>query len=50
MTTLDPAVQKLLAMMQQARRPPFESLSPEAARRAYAASWDVMQLPGGEVN
>ena len=49
MTTLDPAVQKLLAMMQQARRPPFESLSPEAARRAYAASWDVMQLPGGEV-
>lgn len=49
MSTLDPAAQKLLALMHQAGRPAFETLSPASARRAYAASWEATQSPGGDV-
>lgn len=49
MSTLDPAAHKLLALMRQAARPPFETLNPILARRAYAASWEVTQSPGGDV-
>lgn len=46
---LDPAAQRLLALASQAGYPPFEALNPTQARKAYAASWHVMQTPGGEV-
>jgi len=46
---LDPAAQRLLELSAKAGYPPFESLRPEQARKAYAASWSVMQTPGGEV-
>jgi len=49
MLALDPAAQKLLMLMRKAGRPPFETLSPGEARRAYAASWEATQSPGGEV-
>jgi acetyl esterase len=47
--TLDPDAARLLELARQAGYPPFEALSPASARRAYAASWDVMQTPGGDV-
>jgi acetyl esterase len=47
--TLDPDTARLLELARQAGYPPFEALSPASARRAYAASWDAMQTPGGEV-
>ena len=46
---LDPDAARLLEMARQAGYPPFEDLSPASARRAYAASWEAMQTPGGEV-
>ncbi len=46
---LDPDAARLLALARKAAYPPFESLTPTAARAAYAASWEVMQSPGGEV-
>ena len=46
---LDPAAQRLLALAAEAGYPPFETLSPAQARKAYAASWSVMQTPGGDV-
>lgn len=46
---LDPDTDRLLKLMRKAGYPPFESLTPVAARAAYAASWDAMQSPGGEV-
>lgn len=46
---LDPDAQQLLQLAAEAGYPPFESLSPVQARKAYAASWSVMQTPGGEV-
>ncbi len=46
---LDPDTARLLALARKAAYPPFENLSPTAARIAYAASWDAMQSPGGEV-
>ena len=49
MLTLDPDAARLLALARKAGYPPFESLTPAAARVAYAASWDAMQSPGGEV-
>ncbi len=49
MAILDPDVRQLLALFREAGRPPFEALSPAAARKAYAASWEIMQAPGGEV-
>ena len=46
---LDPDARRLLDLIRKAARPPFEALSPADARAAYAASWDVMQSPGGDV-
>ena len=47
--TLDPDTARLLALARKAGYPPFETLTPFAARAAYAASWASMQSPGGEV-
>ena len=49
MPTLDPDTARQLALARKAGYPPFETLTPEAARLAYAASWEPMQTPGGEV-
>jgi len=46
---LDPDLEKFLALARQAGRPPFEALTPEQARSAYAASWDVLQPPAADV-
>jgi acetyl esterase len=46
---LDRDAARLLELMQRAGYPPFETLTPAAARAAYAASWDAMQSPGGDV-
>lgn len=46
---MDPDAGKLLELARKAGYPPFQSLSPSAARSAYAASWEVMQSPGAEV-
>ena len=48
-TPLDPDAAALLARAKEAGYPPFEALSPKQARKAYAASWSIMQTPGGEV-
>jgi acetyl esterase len=48
-TALDPDAAALLARISQAAYPPFEALTPAQCRKAYAASWDIMQSPGGEV-
>ena len=48
-TALDPDAAALLARASQAAYPPFEALTPAQCRKAYAASWDIMQSPGGEV-
>jgi acetyl esterase len=49
MKTLDPDTQQLLALARQAAYPPFQALTPENARAAYAAGWASMQTDGGEV-
>ena len=49
MPALDPDVENLLELARKAGRPPFEALTPEQARAAYAASWDVLQPPAAEV-
>lgn len=49
MPTLDPDAARLLALARKAGYPPFETLTPVQARAAYAASWEPMQTPGGEV-
>jgi acetyl esterase len=49
MPTFDPDVQRLLDLARAAGRPPFEALSPEAARTAYAAGWDALQASVGDV-
>ena len=49
MPPFDPDTARLLALARKAGYPPFETLTPAAARAAYAASWDAMQSPGGEV-
>ena len=49
MPTLDPEVEHLLVLGRAAGRVPFEAMTPEAARIAYAASKDVMQAPSVEV-
>lgn len=46
---LDPDAALLLARAKEAGYPPFEALTPAQARKAYAASWAIMQTPGGEV-
>lgn len=49
MKTLDPDTRQLLALARQAGYPPFQALTPENARIAYAAGWASMQTDGGEV-
>lgn len=49
MPTLDPEVEMLLELGRKAGRPPFEALTPDEARIAYAASWDLLQAPAEEV-
>jgi acetyl esterase len=49
MPAYDPDLARLLEMIRQAGRPAFESLTPEQARQAYAASWDILQPPAQEV-
>jgi carboxylesterase type B len=49
MKTLDPYTQQLLALARQAAYPPFQALTPENARAAFAAGWASMQMDGGEV-
>lgn len=49
MPALDPEVEKLLALIHSLGRPPFEKLTPEEARTAYAGSWDFMQPPAEQV-
>jgi acetyl esterase len=43
MPALDPEVQNLLEISRKAGARPFEDLTPEQARAAYAAGWDVLQ-------
>lgn len=47
--TLDPHARRLLELARKAGYPPFQELTPAQARAAYAASWEAMQSPGGEV-
>lgn len=49
MPALDPDVEKLLELGRKAGKPPFEALTPEQARAAYAASWDALQPPAEAV-
>lgn len=49
MLVFDPDVQRFLELARSAGRPPFEAMSPADARIAYAASWDVLQAPAGDV-
>ncbi len=49
MPALDPQVEALLEMSRKAGARPFEVLTPDEARAAYAAGWDVMQPPTEEV-
>ena len=43
MPALDPEVENLLELSRNAGARPFEDLTPEQARAAYAAGWDVLQ-------
>ena len=43
MAAFDPEVEVLLELGRKAGRPPFQDLTPAAARAAYAASWDLLQ-------
>ncbi len=49
MPAYDPDLARLLELGRQAGKPPFESLSPEQARKAYALTWDILQPPAQEV-
>ena len=49
LSPLDPDLEKFLELARQAGRPPFEALTPIEARAFYAAGWDALQLPVGEV-
>ena len=49
MSAFDPDVANLLELGRQAGKPPFEALTPEQARAAYAASWDLLQPPAAAV-
>jgi acetyl esterase len=48
-SALDQDAAALLRRAKEAGYPPFEALTPVQARKAYAASWDIMQTPGGDV-
>ena len=49
MPTLDPEVEFLLELGRKAGARPFELLTPEQARAAYAASWDILQPKAEDV-
>ena len=49
MPAYDPDLARLLELGRQAGRPPFEALTPDQARQAYAATWDILQPPAQEV-
>ena len=49
MARMDPELERLLEAGRKANRPPFENLTPEEARAAYAASWDLLQPAVAEV-
>jgi acetyl esterase len=49
MPALDPEVEILLELGRKAGSRPFEMLSPEEARAAYAAGWDALQPATEEV-
>ena len=49
MAAFDPEVDVLLELGRKAGRPPFQDLTPAAARAAYAASWDLLQPAAEEV-
>jgi len=49
MPVYDPDLARLLEMGRRAGRPPFEALTPEKARAAYAATWDILQPAAEEV-
>lgn len=49
MPALDPDAELLLELGRQAARPPFEALTPEQARAAYALGWDALQLAPEDV-
>ena len=49
MPTLDPEVELLLELGRKAGARPFELLTPEQARAAYAASWDILQPKAEDV-
>ena len=50
MPALDPDVEFLLEAGRKAGKPPFETLTPEQARVAYALGWDVLQLAAENVD
>ena len=49
MPAYDPDLARLLDLARQAGRPPFEALTPEQARSAYAATWDILQPAAQDV-
>ena len=49
MPTFDPDVANFIELGRKAGRPPYEAMTPEEARAAYAASWDILQAPASEV-
>lgn len=49
MSVFDPDVIRFLELARAAGRPAFEALTPSDARTAYAASWDALQAPVGDV-
>lgn len=49
MPTLDPEVETLLELIRKSGGRPFELLTPEEARAAYAAGRDVLQPPAEDV-
>ncbi len=49
MSTMDPDLEAMLELARKAGAKPFEALTPEQARAAYAAGWDVLQPTAEEV-
>ncbi len=49
MSTKDPDLELMLELARKAGARPFEALTPEQARAAYAASWDVLQPAAEDV-
>jgi acetyl esterase len=49
MATFDSDVQNLIELGRKAGKPPYEAMTPDEARAAYAASWDILQAPASDV-